>query len=290
VNAMLDLLAAVGRACLGACRFTGQLAIFGLSGLSHLVRPPFYWRMFGRALLEIGYFSLPVVALTAIFTGMVLALQSYTGFARFSAEGAVASVVVLSVTRELGPVLAGLMVAGRVGAAMAAEIGTMRVTDQIDALSTLSTNPMKYLVAPRLLAGAIALPLLVLIADILGVMGGYIIATLKLGFNQATYLHNTLDILQSADVVSGLAKAAVFGFLIALMGCFQGYNSRGGAQGVGAATTAAVVAASILILAFDYVLTEMFFARCPRPPRSCAFAACASRSATSGCSTASTST
>jgi phospholipid/cholesterol/gamma-HCH transport system permease protein len=144
---------------------------------------------------------------------------------------------------------------------MAAEIGTMRVTDQIDALSTLSTNPMKYLVAPRLLAGAIALPLLVVIADILGVMGGYIIATLKLGFNQATYLHNTLDILQSADVVSGLAKAAVFGFLIALMGCFQGYNSRGGAQGVGAATTAAVVAASILILAFDYVLTEMFFAR-----------------------------
>jgi phospholipid/cholesterol/gamma-HCH transport system permease protein len=261
VNAILDLLGAVGRASLGACRFTGQLAIFGLSGLSHLVRPPFYWRMFGRALLEIGYFSLPVVALTAIFTGMVLALQSYTGFARFSAEGAVASVVVLSVTRELGPVLAGLMVAGRVGAAMAAEIGTMRVTDQIDALSTLSTNPMKYLVAPRLLAGAIALPLLVVIADILGVMGGYIIATLKLGFNQATYLHNTLDILQSADVVSGLAKAAVFGFLIALMGCFQGYNSRGGAQGVGAATTAAVVAASILILAFDYVLTEMFFAR-----------------------------
>jgi phospholipid/cholesterol/gamma-HCH transport system permease protein len=261
VNAILDLLGAVGRASLGACRFTGQLAIFGLSGLSHLVRPPFYWRMFGRALLEIGYFSLPVVALTAIFTGMVLALQSYTGFARFSAEGAVASVVVLSVTRELGPVLAGLMVAGRVGAAMAAEIGTMRVTDQIDALSTLSTNPMKYLVAPRLLAGAIALPLLVVIADILGVMGGYIIATFKLGFNEATYLHNTLDFVQSADVVSGLAKAAVFGFLIALMGCFQGYNSRGGAQGVGAATTAAVVAASILILAFDYVLTEMFFAR-----------------------------
>ena len=261
MNAILDLLAAVGRASLGACRFTGQLAIFGLSGLSHLVRPPFYWRMFGRALLEIGYFSLPVVALTAIFTGMVLALQSYTGFARFSAEGAVASVVVLSVTRELGPVLAGLMVAGRVGAAMAAEIGTMRVTDQIDALSTLSTNPMKYLVAPRLLAGAIALPLLVVVADILGVMGGYIIATFKLGFNHATYMRNTLDFVQSTDVVSGLAKAAVFGFLIALMGCFQGYNSRGGAQGVGAATTAAVVAASILILAFDYVLTEMFFAR-----------------------------
>lgn len=261
MSSVLDILGAIGRAWFAACRFTGRLALFALSGLSHLVRPPFYWRMFGRALVEIGYFSLPVVALTAIFTGMVLALQSYTGFARFSAEGAVANVVVLSVTRELGPVLAGLMVAGRVGAAMAAEIGTMRVTDQIDALSTLSTNPMKYLVAPRLLAGTIALPALVVVADILGVMGGYIIGTLKLGFNEANYLRDTLDFVQTMDVVSGLVKAAVFGFLIALMGCFQGYNSRGGAQGVGAATTAAVVAASILILAFDYVLTEMFFAR-----------------------------
>jgi phospholipid/cholesterol/gamma-HCH transport system permease protein len=153
------------------------------------------------------------------------------------------------------------MVAGRVGAAMAAEIGTMRVTDQIDALSTLSTNPMKYLVAPRLLAGIIALPLLVVIADILGVMGGYIIGTLKLGFNPSAYVKNTLDFMQAQDVVSGLVKAAVFGFLITLLGCYQGYHSRGGAQGVGAATTAAVVTASILILGFDYVLTEMFFAR-----------------------------
>ena len=258
---MLDLFGAVGAGVIAACRTVGAVAIFALTGLSHLFRPPFYGRMFARALLEIGYFSLPVVAMTAIFTGLVLALQSYTGFARFSAESAIATVVVLSVTRELGPVLAGLMVAGRVGAAMAAEIGTMRVTDQIDALSTLSTDPMKYLVAPRLLAGTVALPLLVVIADILGVMGGYIVATLKLGFNPATYLHNTLTFMQTQDVVSGLVKAAVFGFLIALMGCFQGYRSRGGAEGVGAATTAAVVSASILILAFDYVLTEMFFAR-----------------------------
>src|SRR5271167_2900328 len=179
----LDFPAMIGRAVIGLCRGAGSLALFALEGLSHLVRPPFYWRMFGRALLEIGYFSLPVVALTAVFTGMVLALQSYTGFARFSAQGAVANLVVLSITRELGPVLAGLMVSGRVGAAMAAEIGTMRVTDQIDALSTLSTDPMKYLVAPRLLAGLIALPLLVVVADILGVLGGFIIATLKLGFS-----------------------------------------------------------------------------------------------------------
>jgi phospholipid/cholesterol/gamma-HCH transport system permease protein len=206
-------------------------------------------------------YGLPLLARTAIFTGMVLALQSFTGFARFSAESAIASLVVLSVTRELGPVLAGLMVAGRVGAAMAAEIGTMRVTDQLDALSTLSTEPMKYLVAPRLLAGVIALPLLVVVADILGVLGGFIIATVKLGFAPRVYLANTLSFLQFQDVLSGLTKAAVFGFLIALMGCYQGYHSRGGAQGVGSATTAAVVVASVLILAFDYVLTELFFAR-----------------------------
>ena len=257
----LTLLAALGRFVLDACGFAGRLALFTLEGISHLIRPPYYGRMFARALIEIGYFSLPVVALTAVFTGMVLALQSYTGFARFSAEGAIANLVVLSVTRELGPVLAGLMVAGRVGAAMAAEIGTMRVTDQIDALTTLSTNPMKYLVTPRLLAASIALPLLVVIADIIGVLGGFIIATAKLGFNPYTYLSNTLAFMQTMDVVSGLVKAAVFGFLVALMGCFFGYNSRGGAEGVGSATTAAVVSASVLILAFDYVLTEMFFTR-----------------------------
>ena len=261
MSALLDALAALGRGLLGMCRATGALALFAAAGLSHLFRPPFYGRMLARAFVEIGYFSLPVVALTAVFTGMVLALQSYTGFARFSAQGAVANLVVLSVTRELGPVLAGLMVAGRVGAAMAAELGTMRVTDQIDALSTLSTNPMKYLVAPRLLAGTIALPILVLVADVLGVLGGFIVSTMKLGFNVESYLINTISFVETNDVVSGLVKAAVFGFIISLMGCYQGYNSKGGAQGVGSATTLAVVSASILILASDYVLTEMFFAR-----------------------------
>ncbi len=257
----LDWLAVLGRVLLGACETAGKVTVFAAQGVSHLIRPPIYGRMFGRAFVEFSYFSLPVVALTAIFSGMVIALQSYTGFSRFNAESAVASIVVLSVVRELGPVLAGLMVAGRVGAAMAAELGTMRVTDQIDALGTLQTNPMKYLVAPRLLAGTLALPLLVLVADVLGVMGGFIVATLKIGMNPHTYLINTLDIMTTGDVISGLAKAAVFGFLIALMGCYHGYNSRGGAQGVGSATTSAVVVASILILAFDYVLTELFFAR-----------------------------
>jgi phospholipid/cholesterol/gamma-HCH transport system permease protein len=258
---ILNPIAALGRAVLSALQGVGAVVLFALEGVSHLFRPPFYGRLFLRQVVEIGYFSLPVVALTAFFTGMVLALQTYTGFARFNAEGAVANVVVLSITRELGPVIAGLMVAGRIGASFAAEIGTMRVTDQIDALTTLSTNPMKYLVAPRLLAGAIALPFLVLIADTLGVMGGWLIGTAKLGFSSAGYLRATLDFMQTMDVVSGLVKASVFGFVIALMGCWCGYNSKGGAQGVGAATTSAVVISSILILALDYIITEMFFAR-----------------------------
>ena len=258
---ILNPIAALGRAVLSALQGVGAVVLFALEGVSHLFRPPFYGRLFLRQVVEIGYFSLPVVALTAFFTGMVLALQTYTGFARFNAEGAVANVVVLSITRELGPVIAGLIVAGRIGASFAAEIGTMRVTDQIDALTTLSTNPMKYLVAPRLLAGAIALPFLVLIADTLGVMGGWLIGTAKLGFSSAGYLRATLDFMQTMDVVSGLVKASVFGFVIALMGCWCGYNSKGGAQGVGAATTSAVVISSILILALDYIITEMFFAR-----------------------------
>lgn len=251
----------VGHVVLAFLATVGRVVLFAGAGLSHCVRPPFYFRSLGRQLVEIGYYSLPVVGLTAIFTGMVLALQSYTGFARFSAEGAVANVVVVSITRELGPVLAGLMVAGRIGASMAAEIGTMRVTEQIDALSTLSTNPMKFMVVPRLIAGLTMLPLLVVVADIIGVFGGYLVAVYKLGFNPANYLQNTFDALHTEDVVSGLVKASVFGLIVALMGCYHGYTSRGGAQGVGAATTNAVVSSAILILCFDYILTELFFSR-----------------------------
>jgi phospholipid/cholesterol/gamma-HCH transport system permease protein len=257
----MNPLQAIGRGFISFLAITGQLSRFTGAAVSHCVRPPFYPRAVLRQMIDIGYYSLPVVGLTATFTGMVLALQSYTGFARFAAEGAVANVVVLSMTRELGPVLAGLMVAGRIGASMAAEIGTMRVTEQIDALTTLSTNPFKYLVVPRLLAGIAMLPLLVLLADIIGVMGGYLVAVYKLGFNASNYLQRTWEFLEVMDVVSGLVKAAVFGFIITLMGCYHGYRSRGGAQGVGKATTNAVVSASVLILFFDYILTEAFFAR-----------------------------
>jgi len=249
----------IGQLFLGFLATTGKLTLFTFQSLSAGLRPPYYPRQILRQLSDIGYYSLPVVGLTAMFTGMVLALQSYAGFSRFSASGAVATVVVLSVTRELAPVLAGLMVAGRIGAAMAAEIGTMRVTEQIDALSMLSTNPLKYLVAPRLIAGVTMLPLLVIVADIIGVFGGYLVSIYKLGFNPGHYLKQTFDYLKAIDVISGLVKAAVFGFFIALMGCYQGYHSKGGAQGVGMATTNAVVSASILILLFNYLLTAIFF-------------------------------
>jgi phospholipid/cholesterol/gamma-HCH transport system permease protein len=256
----MNPLGAIGRLFMAFLTAVGRIAMFAGVAVSHCLRPPWYPALIGRQMLDIGYFSLPVVGLTALFTGMVLALQSYTGFARFSAEGAVATVVVLSMTRELGPVIAGLMVAGRIGASMAAEIGTMRVTEQIDALTTLSTNPFKYLVAPRLIAGLTMLPLLVLVADVIGVFGGYLVGVYKLNFNPAAYLKRTFDYLEFMDVMSGLVKAGAFGFLISLMGCFHGYHSEGGAQGVGRATTNAVVSASILILVFNYGITEVFFA------------------------------
>jgi phospholipid/cholesterol/gamma-HCH transport system permease protein len=239
----------------------GRIVNFTALAIAYGVRPPYYPRLILRQMIDIGYYSLPVVGLTAIFTGMVLALQSYTGFARFSAESAVATVVVLSMTRELGPVLAALMVTGRIGASMAAEIGTMRVTEQIDALVTLSTNPFRYLVVPRLLAGVLMLPCLVLVADIIGVFGGFLIGVNKLGFNPAGYLKQTFTYLEAKDVLSGLTKAAVFGFMISLMGCYHGYHSKGGAQGVGTATINAVVSALVMILVFNYLITEIFFSR-----------------------------
>ncbi len=260
VGWLLGMCQSIGATVLGFLAAVGRLAIFAAQGIYHCFTPPFYPRLLWRQVVDIGYYSLPVVGMTALFTGMVLALQSYTGFSRFSAEGAVATVVVLSVTRELAPVLAGLMVAGRIGASIAAEIGTMRVTEQIDALTTLSTNPFKYLIAPRLIAGTLMLPLLVLIADVIGVYGGYIVGVYKLDFVSENYIHRTWEFLTTDDVVSGLWKAAAFGFIVTLMGCYNGFNSQRGAQGVGAATTNAVVSASILILIANYFLTQLFFA------------------------------
>ena len=223
--------------------------------------PRFYGNQIAAQFFRIGYTSLPVVAMTAFFTGGALALQIYTGSSPTTAATLVPSIVAIGITRELGPVLAGLMVSGRVGASIAAELGTMKVTEQTDALVTLSTNPIKYLVGPRLIAAVVSLPLLVLIGDIIGVMGGYVVGTRSLGFNGAAFLKTTSDALHSDDVTSGLIKAAVFGFIIALMGCYHGFNSKGGAQGVGRATTNAVVSSAILILAANFMLTSLLFGK-----------------------------
>ncbi|MDD3370650.1 MAG: ABC transporter permease [Alphaproteobacteria bacterium] len=256
----MNPLAIIGRSFLDFLTVVGVLARFSIRSVKHCVIPPFYLRQTAKQFIDIGDYSLPVVGLTALFTGMVLALQSHTGFSRFDAESAIPTVVVLSITRELGPVMAGLMVAGRIGAAIAAELGTMRVTEQIDALTTLSTNPFKYLIAPRLIAGTLMLPILVLVSDVIGVFGGFFVCVYELQFNAANYISQTWEFLESSDVTSGLWKAAAFGFIITLMGCYHGFNSRGGAQGVGKATTNAVVSASILILVVNYLLTGLFFA------------------------------
>ncbi len=259
LNYITEALASIGRSTLALFSSIGRLVIFAASALSHMLRAPFYPRELAVQLLRIGYFSLPVVGLTTLFTGGALALQIYAGGARFNAESVVPSIVAIGMVRELGPVLAGLMVAGRVGASIAAEIGTMKVTEQIDALTTLSTNPMKYLVVPRILAATLAMPLLVLIGNIIGILGGFLVGTLRLDFNAAAYINNTVDFMVIGDVTSGLIKAAVFGFIVALMGTYSGFNSGRGAQGVGQATTNAVVSASILILASNYLLTELLF-------------------------------
>lgn len=252
-------LAALGRPVLAALAAIGRVVLFAGAVVSHLLRPPFYPREFAGALLQIGWFSLPVVGLTAVFTGGALALQIYSGGARFNAEAVVPSIVAIGMARELGPVLGGLMVAARVASSIAAEIGTMKVTEQIDALVTLSTNPLKYLAVPRVLAATLAVPVLVGVGDAIGIMGGWLVGISRLGFNSASYLRTTTEFLETWDVGSGLLKGAAFGFIIALMGCYHGMNSARGAQGVGAATKAAVVGASVLILAANYLLTEVFF-------------------------------
>ncbi len=254
----MNPLALVGRFVIALLSEIGRIFEFAMTALPKVFMPPVYGRLILEQIMRIGYFSLPVVGLTAFFTGGALALQIAVG-SEIGAETLVPQIVVLGITRELGPVMAGLMVAGRVSAAIAAELGTMRVTEQIDALVTLSTNPFKYLVAPRLIAAVLTMPILVGIGDIIGVMGGWVVGVYSLDYNSASYLKNTADFLKTGDVTSGLWKAAVFGFIIALMGCYHGYNSKGGAQGVGAATTNAVVSAAILILAANYMMTSLFF-------------------------------
>ncbi|TFU01304.1 ABC transporter permease [Polymorphobacter arshaanensis] len=259
MNALLAFPIAVGAFVIAGLRATGRLTLFAGQALWRALLPPYYPARLLEQMLLIGWFSLPVVGLTALFTGSALAQQIYIGGSRFNAASTVPAVTVIGIVRELGPVLGGLMVAGRVSSAMAAELGTMRVTEQIDALATLRTDPFRYLIVPRVLAAVIVLPFLVLVSNALGVMGGWLIATQRLGFNSANYLTTTAKYLEADDVVSSMVKAAVFGFIIALMGCYHGFHSSGGAAGVGRATTNAVVSAFILILLSNLIITVIVF-------------------------------
>lgn len=253
------MLGAVGRSTSGMLGTIGHFSAFTAQALFWLVRPPFHAREVLVQLMVIGWLSLPVVGLTALFTGGALALQIFAGSARFSAEFAVPSITAIGMVRELGPVLGGLMVAARVASSIAAEIGTMKVSEQLDALRTLAVEPMQYLTVPRLVAATLAMPLLVAAGDSIGILGGYAVGITRLGFDGPTYLRNSLDYLEFWDIGSGMVKGAVFGFAVALSGSYFGMTSGRGAQGVGEATKSAVVLASILILASNYLLTEAFF-------------------------------
>jgi phospholipid/cholesterol/gamma-HCH transport system permease protein len=237
----------------------GRLILLFISVLKYMVKPPFDFKNVIRQMLEVGVNSVPVILITALFTGMVLALQTYTGFKRFGAEGMVGSVVALSMTRELGPVLSALMLTGRAGSAMAAELATMRVTEQIDALESLATNPIKYLIVPRFLSGVIMLPALVIFANILGILGGYYVSVVLFGMSANSYMRTTWEYLQMQDIYSGLIKACFFGAIFTLICCYKGFNAVGGAEGVGKATTSAVVYSSMTVLISEYFLSAWLF-------------------------------
>jgi phospholipid/cholesterol/gamma-HCH transport system permease protein len=237
----------------------GRVLIFLSQTLRWTVSRPFYLKNLLKQMEQIGVNSVPVVLTTAISTGMVLALQSYTGFKRFGAESLIGAVVSLSMTRELGPVLTGLMVAGRAGAAMAAELGTMKVTEQIDALTTLATNPMKYLVVPRFVASTVMMFFLTVLGMMIGVMGGYFVGVKVLGTNPVTYINQSIDNTEVTDIWYGLIKSLVFGAVVGIIGCYKGFHTEGGAEGVGKATTGAVVVSCMLILILDYFLSALLW-------------------------------
>jgi phospholipid/cholesterol/gamma-HCH transport system permease protein len=237
----------------------GGMALLLGKSLLFLPRRPYRWRYFFRQLEFIGVNSLFIVILTGLFTGMVLALQGYYGLRKFGGESLLGAGVALSMTRELGPVLTAVMVAARAGSAMAAELGTMKVTEQLDALSAMAVHPLHYLALPRLLAGLIMVPLLTVIGVFVGIVGGYFVGVTLLGINSGTYVQKMLDIVTGEDLYNGLYKSLIFGLILAVISCYEGFQATGGAEGVGLVTTRAVVFSAISILVFDYILTALFF-------------------------------
>ncbi len=251
-------LAWIGAATLGFLSEIGRLSVFSAQVGAAAFSPRWYFGQIRKQIVQTGFYSLPVVGLSAVFIGAALALNIYQGSGRFGAEQFLPNIVVLGITRELGASITALMLAGRVSAGIAAEIGAMRVTEQIDALESLSASRYRYLYAPRLIAALIAVPLLVVVADIIGVMGGWLVSVVGLGFDSTVYLRNTLDFMTMEDVSTGVIKAFVFGAIIAIMGCYQGDRSEAGATGVGRAATLSMVGAAVLVLAANYVMSTIF--------------------------------
>lgn len=256
---MREFLEETGRKARTVVEISGQIGLMLSQALMWIFVPPYKWRNIIKQMEFVGVQSVFVVVLTGSFTGMVLALQSFEALKRFGAESMVAPTVALSVARELGPVLTGLMVAGRAGSAMATELATMRVTEQIDALTTMAVNPTRYLITPRILAGILMLPILTIIADFVGIIGGYVIGVKMLGINSGVYIARTVDYLTFGDIMDGLIKSAVFGLILTLSACYYGFHATGGAEGVGKAATRSMVLGCVLILASDYVMTSMMY-------------------------------
>jgi phospholipid/cholesterol/gamma-HCH transport system permease protein len=249
----------LGKSVLHSVEEMGRIILLFFSVLAWMVRPPLRLRNIFKQMEFVGVHSIFVVVLTGMFTGMVMALQGYHGFRMFSAESMVGSTVALGMTRELGPVLTALMVTARAGSAMAAELGTMRVTEQIDALYVMAANPVQYLIVPRVIAGVIMVPFLTIICDFVGIVGGYFVGVQILHINSGIFMKNITKMIELNDIYNGLIKAACFGLILSLVGCYKGFNTTGGAEGVGRATTEAVVLASITILISDYFLTALMF-------------------------------
>lgn len=254
-----NFLERTGKIFLDICERIGGFVIFLLSTIKFSFSNSFNLKELLGQINHMFINTLPLIAMTSVFTGAVLALQSYTGFSRMNAESAIASVVAISILRELGPVISGLMFAGRICASIASEIATMRVTEQIDALEVLGITAKSHLILPRIISGVISLTLLVIFADILGIFGGYIIATQTLGFESAIYITRTINFIQFYDFWSGVIKACYFGLATASIACYFGYSAGNGAYGVGKATTNGVVVSCMAILVLNYLVTATMF-------------------------------
>ena len=256
---MYSLVYYIGKRTIGAIQEMGRILILLSQAFGWMMAPPYRIGLIIKQMEFIGVKSIFVVVLTGLFSGMVLALESHYAFKLFSAETLVGPTVALAMTREMGPVLTALMVNGRAGSAIAAEIGTMRVTEQIDALAVMAANPIQYLIVPRVIAGILMLPVLTIIADFLGILGGYLVGVILLGVNSGMFVANIIEYLDLADIFHGLTKSVFFGLILSHIGCYKGFFTKGGAEGVGKATTQAVVLSSVLILVGDYILTSLMF-------------------------------